>query len=640
VERPLTDRAQPPLRWTALALVALAVATALAAPTPLARWFDDQIHDALTRVLPAHPAPVGVTLVDIDERSVAEIGPWPWPRPVLARLVDNLRASGARLQIWDLVLPESAAGDQVLADAMRGPGGTAPAPDLAIGQIPVLDVQVKDAPAVGVLSPWPPAPALCSDHAAVDGHLGIAETLMPVAAGHIAATPDADGRLRHLPAVVCAGGERYAQLALAVAALDAPADPWRVVPGRPLLGPHRWLERGEWRFALDEQGWLRVPYFRPHTAWPAVSAVDLLRAPPGLPTLRGHIVIVGGTAFGLADTLNTPLHGSAPGVSVHAELVAAGLQRQALVAPSSRGALAAAVFLGCALLLLPVLRASPAGQVRFGAAVAAALAVPAVLVVGMRFAGHLLPLAAPAAGLLAAAVARLLWHLDRQRRQVREMADLLGSFLPPGLAVEIARRQASGQSLGKPCQGVLLGVQVAGLERWCSATDTLRGLGLIHAIHTVTQRQAQAHGGTIEHVQGELLVLGWPLADTASARAALDTARALHAELGPVLARNEQPGFPLAIAVAIEAGDYLLGVVGASDARRPVLLGPAAHDVLALLSMCEELASPILVGPAAAELVAAAPAGAPKPPAPALQSLGNFLLPDQPKPRTLYRAEP
>ena len=45
-------------------------------------------------------------IVDIDEESLKEIGQWPWPRTVLADLVDKLAANGAAAIGFDIVFPE------------------------------------------------------------------------------------------------------------------------------------------------------------------------------------------------------------------------------------------------------------------------------------------------------------------------------------------------------------------------------------------------------------------------------------------------------------------------------------------------------------------------------------------------------
>ena len=113
------------------------------------------------------------------------------------------------------------------------------------------------------------------------------------------------------------------QLALAAVERLSPEAAWSVGPGPWPLGPDRWLSRGPWRFALDGEGYLPISYRHDHARWQALSALQVLEGKAGGVDLRGRIVLVGATALGLADTVSTPFHANAPGVSVHAELLAA-----------------------------------------------------------------------------------------------------------------------------------------------------------------------------------------------------------------------------------------------------------------------------------------------------------------------------
>ena len=46
-------------------------------------------------------------IVDINEKSLQEIGPWPWPRATQALLIEQLAKAGAGQQIIDIVLNDS-----------------------------------------------------------------------------------------------------------------------------------------------------------------------------------------------------------------------------------------------------------------------------------------------------------------------------------------------------------------------------------------------------------------------------------------------------------------------------------------------------------------------------------------------------
>ena len=58
-------------------------------------------------------------VVDIDERSLREVGPWPWPRATQARLVEQIAAAGARQQIFDIVFTDPRPDDDALVRAVQ-----------------------------------------------------------------------------------------------------------------------------------------------------------------------------------------------------------------------------------------------------------------------------------------------------------------------------------------------------------------------------------------------------------------------------------------------------------------------------------------------------------------------------------------
>ncbi|RPE73136.1 CHASE2 domain-containing sensor protein [Tibeticola sediminis] len=652
--------------YASLALLALALALAAGiTPLPASRAVDRLWQDQLIRLQTPASAPEELILIDIDERSLQELGPWPWPRPLLAQLAERLRALGVRLQVWDLLLPEPAAGDAALQRQLA-------AGDIVLGQALVLDPSVQDPPQQGRLQPAADAPPLCSQHAPWRGYLGLAESLAPRAVGHLSATPDPDGRLRRLPAVVCGPAAatgallRYPQLALAAAAASPADSPWRLEPGQGWLDAPQWLQRGRWRFALDAQGQLSIPYRRPHDQWPALSARLLLQPDAPLPSLQGRIALVGATAVGVGDFMPTPLHPHAPGVSIHAELIAQALRPGAWpgVALPNPGLLAAALTLLGALALGPwwrvvelpyrsgrsrrapgqpvpaesaapePARPAPGAAALIGSALLA-LALPALLGAWARLqAGLALPLAAPTAAILSLWLALLATQWVAQRRRAQALALLLESFVPPQLARHIAHQAVDSESLGQACQGSLLALRIDGLDAWVARVDSLQALALIHALHSTVQSVAQRYGGTMEHAQGGVLYLGWPGRSMADVDAALACARAVYAELTPLLRQNERPDRPLSAYVALESGSYLLGLVGGPRSRRSVLLGPAANDVAAMLALGPELAVAILVGPAAAQALELGGS------APPLHPLGRFLLPDRPEAQPLWWCTP
>jgi len=146
----------------------------------------------------------------------------------------------------------------------------------------------------------------------------------------------------------------------------------------------------------------------------------------------------------------------------------------------------------------------------------------------------------------------------------------------------------------------------------------------------VANHTAQAHGGALEHVRGEVLLIAWPNAGAQCVTAAIDTAQALMAELLPMLRQNETRRSPLGVQAAIESGAFLLGVAGPQASRRTLLLGPVAAAVLAMLPLRGDPAAPVLIGAQAAHTLAGQN----------LVLIGQFLLLDHAQPQSLYRPAP
>ena len=73
--------------------------TALDRLTPL-------VFDAYQRFLPRTEAGAPIVVVDVDEASIRALGQWPWPRPVVAAILDRLGELGAATVAFDIIFSE------------------------------------------------------------------------------------------------------------------------------------------------------------------------------------------------------------------------------------------------------------------------------------------------------------------------------------------------------------------------------------------------------------------------------------------------------------------------------------------------------------------------------------------------------
>lgn len=238
-----------------IAPIAAAAVTLLLAFGGMAK-LELPVRDLALRLLPREPA-ASTAVVAIDEPSIREIGHWPWPRTVLAQVIDRAAVSGAKAVVLDVLLADPMAGDDRLAQSMRA--------------IPTIAVSVLDERGQWLLPVSPLRDAAVPAH----GNFEV----------------DRDGIVRRFASTKQSGDRALVALSLRAASL---------VTGAPIPVAQS-----------------IAPMFRTRpNAIPLISAATLLRAPQ---RLAGKLVFIGPTAYGLGDRFLTPVSSTLdPGVTIHA----------------------------------------------------------------------------------------------------------------------------------------------------------------------------------------------------------------------------------------------------------------------------------------------------------------------------------
>lgn len=563
-----------------------------------------------------------VIVVDIDEASLAKLGPWPWPRERLAELSQRLAALGAGTQVYDIVLPESRPGDTVLAaEFARHPD------QVVLGQIFSLDPaapaaagQLQGALKTGAPACGPPLPQ-------ATGFIGNTPALASVngiAAGHVTPRIAPDGAVRHLPALICYQGRAYPALGLAALLRAAGAEPsWALAPGS------GWLEP-DWRLThpalpgiavpLDDNGDVRLSYQLPRRAFISVPAADVLSGAAPADLFRGAWVLVGATAFGIGDAVPTPHGGAVGGIEVHAQFISALLDSRLPHTPRMAPVLlfmlglvgAAALLLATRAAKLPVLGLPVAGVLLAGAL----FALVAYLLLGR----HLwLGWASPAAFYVLGGVLLAATEHARARFQRERLYDNLASYLPAPVAAEIAFREPSGAIEAQRREITVMFADIRNFSAYCEGRPPEEAAALLHAFFTTATRIVEAHGGLVEEFTGDEVMVVWNAPqDCADHTArALAAAQELQTQADQLFIRPPPPGLePLALGIGIETGNALVGFFGPARRRTHAALGETVTIASRLQGLTADLAQPILIGDGAAAHL----------PADAVTSLGSFLL--------------
>lgn len=357
--------------WAALGLFALV-------QVAMPGWFErprlalfDLYQTATPRLEHASP----VVIVAIDEASLRGVGQWPWPRQVLARLVDNILAGKPAAVALDMIMPEAdrTSPEEWLKDAGDMPGVLSaavralPKHDdvlarslragpvmIGVGGLRLGQAQADDGP----LAPFrlvDPAGATASPPTlpSFNGALRSVAVLDQAARGHgmLSVDADADGVFRRVPLVSVVANRLAPSMALEVLRLAAKA-PWLTLyaEGNRATG----VGAGPLAVPVQADGSVWV-HFSPHDPRRYVPAADVLAGKLDPTAFEQRIVLVGVTGLGLTDLRPTPV-GVMPGTEITAQLLENVLDGRLVTRPGWTRIVEPLLTLLAGLLLIAVLR--------------------------------------------------------------------------------------------------------------------------------------------------------------------------------------------------------------------------------------------------------------------------------------------
>ena len=636
--QPAVLLAQRRLRWVALAVaVVLWAAVALLAPAAL-QQANERGTDLVWQLSAQPTEERRVVVVDIDDASLQRIGPWPWPRETQARLVNALRERGASLQLYDIVFADARQGNAELAKALAA---TRPAAPAVLAQVFALNRESSQQsgeltgalPGQGCVPPAAPAQGFVANIAGLGAP-----------AGHITPRLDPDGAVRRLPALVCFNERNYPALAIAgPLALDEGRStvPVHVEPGTRPWDPAWTLTFTGMpgvRVPLDANGDVRVPYRKARSAIISVSAADVLDGRlTGKDVLAGAWVLVGASAFGLADAVPTALGGAVSGVEVHAQLLTGLLDEAIPFTPRAAAALQISWVLLAAVALLALSWTHgvlPRGR-RFQPRHALWIPVAGVSLAALGFGLHALALLTLgwwigwAHASLAILLMGLCLGLAEHARSLIERGALfrnLSSYLPAPVAEKIALLEPSGDIAAERRDVTVAVADIRNFSAYCEVRSPEDAARVLHRFYTTAEQIVEAHGGTVEEMTGDSLiaVFNGSRACADHPAQALIAARELWLRCSEELPNVPPQGLePLGLGVGVESGTALIGSFGPASRRVHTVMGQPITVAMRLQEMTAELAYPILVGSETTERV-----GIPfERHELALKSLGTFLLP-------------
>jgi serine phosphatase RsbU (regulator of sigma subunit)/CHASE2 domain-containing sensor protein len=405
-------------------------------------WFD-----ACQAFAPRIPKSAPAVVVAIDEKSLKAVGQWPWPRSVMAELVEAIHRQGPAAIALDILMSEvdASSPERLLARARKDDAALAAALAARPSNDVLLAAALAESNAVLAVAGMPKATGLPlravpftvrdpggGDAIATARSLGLArysgaltsiDTIDRAAAGRGLISVDPEGGvIRRIPLAASIDGTLVPALAIEMVrtALGAPSVRVVVAGGR-VEG----IATGDFAVPTEADGAVRIYYSR-HMPSRFVPAIDVLEGKVDPERLRRKLVVVGVTGLGLLEYQNTPIGERMPGSEIHAQLLENLYDDTLLRRPAFAAGIEAILFVllgGALLYATPLWKPGNAALLLIGGIAA----LSAGSFAAFRAQRILLDAAVPAAGLAVVFTVLLMLTLAEATRQrqllQRAMAD-------------------------------------------------------------------------------------------------------------------------------------------------------------------------------------------------------------------------
>ncbi len=586
-----------PALWGRLAILGLAVA--ITAGVSL-QWISGSAIDQLetgsrdlvmqTRV--QDKADDRIVMVDIDESSIRQLGPWPWSRDRLADLIEGLNGPlGAQLVVLDIVLPDpkDSQGDLRLQQL---------AMDRKLVLAQVFDFVDRDLPiisgkAAGSMGPTRqggiPATGIVANHVGLE---------KAPCVGNIGFIPDSDGKLRSVIHHTQWLGESFPSLSFGAVNCLSKAI------GAPLLqtgfSPTQLAE-------LSPQTLLRFD-LNPNL-WAVIPAAQILSTKLVDPTIKAlvqdRIVVIGSSALGLSDRVATPLSPSISGMFVHAQAISEILSpRRHFLSISNNAAYAAlqsivVLAFGIAILFTKRLR-------WLGVAAAVSIVIWGFFVVAAIQNADPRPVTGMMIGLLLLGLFLIPYEWAQARARNRLTAKILARYVSKPVLKDLLAQKSFDPLKPRTAEITVLVADMVGYSEKVATQDLDKAALITREFLDALTQPVWSLRGTLDRYTGDGLVAFWgaPIADPDHAVHAIEAAQQMLKNLNALNERLVLEGLPrLSVRIGLASGTAQVGDFGTRLRASYTAVGSCINMASRLEGAAKPLGESVLIAEETARLV-------------------------------------
>ena len=507
-----------------------------------------------------------IVIVAINDKSIEEIGRWPWGRDIMAALINNISAARPKVIGVDILFTEKERPetDEKLAEAINKAGNVALATAFEVPQ------------GEKALTPPKDVPDFLWDSAfmEVKSQKGIkwkdfavkAEKVKPslpeisavAALGHVYALPDMDGSQRWEILSLFYAGDCYPQFSLQIA---------RIALGIPMKGMVLYggsgIGLGNAFISTDLYGRAGINYRGKEHSFEYFSASDIIKSKIPLAALRNKIVLVGTSALATYDQKVTPFSANMPGVEKNANVVENILLNNFIRKSPGVMELVVIIFTGIFMgLTLPGLKAVPGASLALGFILLYIAACCYLLIYQNLWANLLYPVA-NMFGIFTLVTVTKFFQEEKKSKEIRQM---FSSYVSPKIVKELIENPGKARLGGERRVVTILFSDIIGFTSLSERRQPEEVVNLLNEYLREMTDIIFRWDGTLDKFVGDEIMALWgaPVEQPNHAELALRCALAMSEKLDELQNIWKGRGAEVLDAgIGINTGEVLIGNIGA-----------------------------------------------------------------------------
>ena len=561
---------------------------------------DNHITDAMFRFRGPVPVSGQVVIIDIDEKSLKEIGQWPWPRNIVAALVKSIHEQGVKVLGFDIVFAEQdrtsplhflpkismLTGHPLTEEEMAALedmeelnndlilGKTVSEGKNVLGYVfqekkDILKIE-SDKPFPSIMIQVDPKEYGYKDIPflkAFRAIINVEEVAQAETEGFFNVDPDQAGMVRKVPLFMELDGIPYPSLALEMARIGLSETSTTIHLSKHEKAGKRdvfEVSLADRRIPTDPSCQVTVNYRGAPFSFAYASAVDVLKGRRSV-ALKDKYAIIGTSAAGLLDLRATPFSNKFAGVEIHATVIdnilAGDLFKNDVFTENFISLL---VILCFGLILCAVL--SFAGP--FYGGIGGVMILLGITVGNYRFyflKNEIIGMAYPFLTFLVILILLSLFNYFSEGREKKFIQNAFGHYVSPQVVEELVKQPERLSLKGEQKELTIFFSDIRDFTTISESLGSHRLSRLLNEYLTAMSDIVMAHQGMVDKFIGDAIMAVWgaPLHDKHHAKNAVRASLRMMGALKELEVDWGKKGFPrITIGVGVNTGIVSVGNFG------------------------------------------------------------------------------